>query len=76
MELVGTMPQSIYKKSLFIACYGFVLKSTISATLFSPQYEPVLPGEGLAIPSTSAYAVPKAMLPRAATAAGGMVSQF
>lgn len=37
MELPGTMPQSVYKKSLFIVCCGFVLKHTISAMLSSPS---------------------------------------
>lgn len=30
MELIGTMPQSIYSKSRFIVCCGLVLKCTIS----------------------------------------------
>jgi len=46
MELIGTMPQSIYKKSLFIVCCGFALKRDFSAMLPSPQWEPALCGAG------------------------------
>lgn len=48
MELIGTMPQSIYKKRHVIMCCGFTIKHTVSKMLPSPQCEPVLPRQGLA----------------------------
>lgn len=47
MELIGTMPQSIYKNSLFLVCCGFALKRIISAMLPPPQHKPALPEEWL-----------------------------
>lgn len=55
------MPQSIYKKSLFVVCCGFVLALTIAAILLPPQCEPVRLKEGLAA-EAPARAVPKATL--------------